>query len=247
MSNGTSPGWITRRPGRWSMPISLQPRAPRQVNIVHAGSHRPARESRLGYHLRPDGHYQLEIRSQDDADEPRCVSLVNHSIRCAAERGARVTQDDETRFRYDLRFAWDDDAARPPRCWWSRVEPLMLRIEYADGREDFEQVIPLVITPRRMWALAALSSSAVLYGVVPWLSRTILDKGELTAAWSQVFQLLSRSAMWLGLMLLIAALWLSVVISDRLQLWLRGHQLRRAAHQEVQRYLHRVAGRSREE
>ena len=240
MNSGTQLGWITRRPARWSMPVSLQPRAPRRVGIVEAASQRPVPVSSLGYHLHPGAHYQLEIRLEAAAEEPRGVSLVNHSIRCASEQGRRVVKDDEALYRYDLRFARDDDGSRPPRCWWSRPETLLLRIEYADGRDDFEQALPVVITPRRLWALAALISSAVLYGVVPWLSRTILDKGELPAAWSQVFQVLSRSNVWLGLMGLIASLWLAVFFSDRLQLWLHRRYLRRAAQGECQRYLQRV-------
>lgn len=239
MNSGFPPSWIARRPARWSMPVSLQPRAPRRVEIVDASTHRPVRASSLGHQLHPGGQYELELSWEAGAEEPRCVSLMNHSIRCAGEHGRRVNQDDETLYRYDLRFARDDEGARPPRCWWSRSETVMLRIGYADGREDFEQTLPVVITPRRLWALAALVSSAILYGLVPWLSRTILDKGELPAAWSQALQVLSRSTVWLGLMGLIAGLWLAVFLTDRLQLWLHARHLRRTVQREVQRYLER--------
>jgi hypothetical protein len=245
MNSSVPSGWIARRPTRWSMPVSLQPRAPRRVRIVEAAHHRPVPESELGYRLHAQGQYQLEICLQNQEEEPRSVSLVNHSIRCTSERGRRVIEDDHVLYRYDLRWGRDDEAARPPRCWWSRPESLILRVEYADGREDFEQTLPVIIRPRRRWALGAFLSSAVLYGVIPWLSRTILDRGDLPAAWSQVLEVMSRSTVWLALMGLIVILWLAVVLSDQFQLWLQGRQLRRAICRDAQRYLERVQASER--
>ncbi len=214
---------------------------PRRCRIVRAEDKRPVRQSRLGCHLRPHGHYQLEIAVAGDSDEPRTVSLVAGPLRRANDQEQRLAEDGNTVTRYDLQFARHDDATRLPGFWWSRMEPLVARLEYGDGREDGEHTLWLVVTPRRLWALLALISSAVLYGLVPWLSRRILDEGNLSAAWSQVLQVLARPAVWQGLMLVIVAVWLAIVLSDRVHLWLRSHRLRRETFREVQRYTNDAA------
>ena len=101
-----------------------------------------------------------------------------------------------------------------------------MRLEYGDGRDDYEQTLWTLTTPRRLWAVVAILSSAVLYGLVPWLSRPFLDEGNLSAAWSQILSVLSRASVWNGLMLVILATWLAALISDRLQLWTRERHLR---------------------
>ena len=201
------------------------------------------RQSRLGCHLQPRGHYQLEITVDGESDEPRSVSLVAGPLRRANDQEQRLTQDGRTITRYDLQFARDDDAARLPGCWWSRREPLVARLEYGDGRDDCEHTLWLVVTPRRVWALLALISSAVLYGLVPWLSRRILDEGNLSAAWSQALQVLARPSVWQGLMLVIVVLWLGVFLSDRLHLWLCAGRLRREIRRELQHY-HNLANQA---
>jgi hypothetical protein len=201
------------------------------------------RQSRLGSHLQPRGHYQLEITVDGESDEPRSVSLVAGPLRRANDQEQRLTQDGQTITRYDLQFARDDDAVRLPGCWWSRREPLVARLEYGDGRDDCEHTLWLVVTPRRVWALLALISSAVLYGLVPWLSRRILDEGNLSAAWSQALQVLARPSVWQGLMLVIVVLWLGVFLSDRLHLWLCANRLRREIRREVQHY-HNLASQA---
>lgn len=228
--------WTARRPARWSMPVCLQPRAARRCRMIRAEDKRPVRQSAWGCHLQPRGHYQLEITVDGDSDEPRSVSLVAGPLRRANDQEQRLVQDGRTITRYDLQFARDDDAARLPGCWWSRHEPLVARLEYGDGREDCEHTLWLVVTPRRLWALLALISSAVLYGLVPWLSRRILDEGNLSAAWSQVLQVLGRPAVWQGLMLVIVLVWLGVFLSDRVHLWLCARRVRRETRREVQRY-----------
>ncbi len=197
------------------------------------------RQSPWGCHLQPRGHYQLEITVDGESDEPRSVSLVAGPLRRANDQEQRLVQDGRTITRYDLQFARDDDGVRLPSCWWSRHEPLVARLEYGDGRDDCEHTLWLVVTPRRIWALVALISSAVLYGLVPWLSRRILDEGNLSAAWSQVLQMLARTAVWQGLMLAIVLVWLGVFLSDRLHLWLCAGRVRRETQREVQHYLRR--------
>ena len=95
------------------------------------------RQSRLGSHLRPNGQYQLEITVDGDSDEPRSVSLVAGPLRRANDQEQRLTQDGCTVTRYDVQLVRDDDAGRLARCWWSRLEPLVARFEYGDGRDDF--------------------------------------------------------------------------------------------------------------
>ena len=236
-----TPSWIVRRPACWSMPVSLQPRAPRRCRIVRAEDKRPVRQSRWGFHLRPNGHYQLEISVDGQSDEPRSVSLVAGPLRRANDQEQRLTQDECSVTRYDLQLARDDDAVRLPGCWWSRLEPVVARFEYGDGRDDYEHALWLVLAPRRLWALLALISSAILYGLVPWLSRRILEEGNLSAAWSQVLHVLARPAVWQGLMLVIVVVWLAVLLSDRAQLWLRGHRLRCETRLDVRRYTKPVA------
>lgn len=228
--------WIARRPARWSMPVCLQPRAARRCRIIRAEDKRPVRQSTLGCHLRPRGHYQLEITVDGDSDEPRSVSLVAGPLRRANDQEQRLVEDGRTIARYDLQFARDDDAARLPGCWWSRHEPLVARLEYGDGRDDCEHTLWLVVTPRRLWALLALISSAVLYGLVPWLSRRILDERNLSAAWSQVLEVFACPTVWQGLMLVIVLVWLVVFLSDRLHLCLCARRVRRETRREVQHY-----------
>ena len=92
MNAATSAGsWIARRPARWSMPVCLQPRAPRRCRIVRAEDKRPVRHSRLGCHLQPHGHYQLEITGEGESDEPRSVSLVAGPLRRANDQEQRLT------------------------------------------------------------------------------------------------------------------------------------------------------------
>ena len=122
------------------------------------------------------------------------------------------------------------------------MEPLVARLEYGDGRDDYEHTLWLVVTPRRLWALLALISSAILYGLVPWLSRRILEEGNLSAAWSQVLHVLARPAVWQGLMLVIVVVWLAVLLSDRVHLWLRAYRLGRETCLDVQRYTKSVNG-----
>ncbi|MCL4205001.1 MAG: hypothetical protein KJ000_21175 [Pirellulaceae bacterium] len=218
------------------MPVCLQPRAPHRFRIVRAEDKRPVRQSWLGYHLRPHGHYQLEIAVAGDSDEPCSLSVVAGPLCRANDQTQRLADDGYTVTRYDVQFVRHDDAARLPGCWWSRLEPLVVRLEYGDGREDCEQTLRLIVTPRRLWALLALISTAVLYGLVPWLSRRILDEGNLSTAWAQVLELLARPAVWQGLMLVIAAVWFAIVLSDRIHIWLRAHHRRREIRREVQRY-----------
>jgi hypothetical protein len=197
----------------------------------------PVRQSALGCHLRPHGHYQLEITVEGEGDEPRAVSLVAGPLRRANDREQRLVEDGRTITRYDLQFARDHEAGRLPCGWWSRHEPLVARLEYGDGRDDGEQTLWLVVTPRRVWALLALISSAVLYGLVPWLSRRVLDAGNLSTAWSQVLQVLACPAVWQGLMVVILVLWLVVFLSDHLHLRLCANRLCRETRREVRHYL----------
>lgn len=236
-STTSTPSWIVRRPARWSMPVCLQPRAPRRCRIVRAEDKRPVRQSALGCHLRPHGQYQLEVTVDGESDEPGSVSLVAGPLRRANDQEQRLTQDGCTVTRYDLQFARHDDAVRLPGCWWSRMEPLVARLEYGDGRDDYEHTLWVVVTPRRWWALLALISSAILYGLVPWLSRRILEEGNLSAAWSQVLQILARPAVWQGLMLVILVVWLAVFFSDRVHLWWRSSRLRREIRREIEEYM----------
>jgi len=202
---------------------------------VRAEDKRPVRQSHLGSHLRPHGHYQLEIAVDGDSDEPRAMSVVAGPLRRANDQEQRLTQDGWTVTRYDLQYSRNEDSARAAGCWWSRLEPLVARLEYGDGRDDYEHTLWLLVTPRRLWALLALISSAVLYGLVPWLSRRILEEGNLSAAWSRVLQVLARPAVWQGLMVVILVVWLAVLVSDRVQLWLRASRLRREICREVRR------------
>jgi hypothetical protein len=222
------------------MPVSLQPRAPRRCRLVQPEDHRAVPVSARGYRVRPGGHYQLEIAVAEEADQPDSVALVCGAVRrtslqeqCVSEEGCSVR-------RIDVQIARDEEGLRAPRFWWSRLEPLAVRLHYGDGRDDYEQRLWLVIKPRRLWALLALLSSAVLYGVVPWLSRTILEQGDLPAVWSRVLQVLSRPEVWQGLMLVILGVWLMVVLTDRLQVWWRWRMLRHDVRREVQHYLQRV-------
>ena len=238
----TAPGpqpWIARRPPRWSMPVSLQPRAAQRCRIVRAEDKRPARQSPLGQHLHPQGHYQLEIAVAGESREPRTLSVVAGPLRRGNDQEQRLTEDGNTVTRYDLQFSRGAAGASVPGCWWSRLEQLIVRLEYGDGREDCEHALWLVVTPRRLWALIALLGSVVLYGVVPWLSRVILDARDWPAAWSRVFEALARYSVWQSLVIVVFGLWLLVVITDRLQLRLRGRRLRNTARREAERYLAR--------
>ena len=232
-----SPSWMPRPPVRWSMPVSLQPRAARQCRIVQADDKRPVRRSRLGYHVRPNGSYQLEVAAAEESHLPRNASIVSGPMRRTNDQEQRTTRGGGACCRFDLALARDDDGLRLPRCWWSRLERLTVRLEYDDGREDLEQMFWLVVTPRRIWALLALVTSAILYGLVPWLSRIMIEGGNLPQVWSRVLTVLSPPTVWAGLMLVILGLWLAVVASDRLQLWFRWLRVRREARREVQHYL----------
>lgn len=238
--NNLSPSacsWLTRRPARWSMPACLQPRAARRFRIVRAEDKRPVNQSALGCHLRPGGHYQLEITLEDESDQPHDLSLVAGPLQRANDQHQRLVEDGRTITRYDLQFARDHPTGRLPCCWWSHHEPLVARLEYSDGRDDWEHTLWLVITPRRVWALLALLSSMLLYGVVPWLSRRILDAGNLSAAWSQILQLLACPAVWQSLVAVIFVLWLGIVLGDRIHLRLCANRLRRETRRNVQHYL----------
>jgi len=215
------------------MPVSLQPRAPRLCRIIRADDKRPVRVSARGYHVRPYGHYQVELGVADETDQPSTVTVVSGPARRTNDQEERVTQDGRLLRRIDFQVTRDDEGTR---FWWSRLEPLILRLQYTDGRDDYEQRCWLVVRPRRLWALWALVSSAILYGVIPWLSRTILQQGDLSDAWSQVFETLSRPAVWQGLMLVILGAWLMIVLSDRLQLGLRWRQLRSDVRRDVGHY-----------
>jgi len=237
MSSDAVPhSWYVRRPPCWSMPVCLQPRAAQRCRIVLAEDKRAARRSRLGYHLRAGGNYQLEIATAGHSQAPRSVSVVAGPLRRANDQEHRLTEDDHTVTRYDLRFGRDDTISRAPCCWWSRWERLIVRLEYGDGREDCEHALWLVVTPRRIAALVALITSVVLYGVVPWLSQTILRARDLPAAWQRFLEATSRYSVWQALVLVIFGLWLVVVISDRWQLWLRWRRERTAARREAERY-----------
>ena len=219
------------------MPVCLQPRAPRWCRLIRADDQRAVRLSARGYRVRSHGQYQLEIGVAEEADQPDSVSLVSGAVRRTNDQEQRLSADGCTLRRIDFQIARDGEGLRWPWFWWSRLEPLIVRLHYADGRDDYEQRLWLVIQPRRLWALLALLSSAILYGLVPWLSRTILEQGDLPAAWSQVLQVLSRPAVWQGLMLVILGVWLAVVVSDRLQLEWRWRQLRKEARREVEHHL----------
>jgi hypothetical protein len=236
IADSSPSSWIARRPARWSMPVSLQPRTARHCRIVRAEDKRPVRLSRLGYCVRPHGHYQLEVALAEESDEPHSVSIVAGPLRRTNDQEQRLAEDGRTISRYDLRFARDEEGERGS-CCWSRLEPLIVRLEYGDGRDDCEHTLWLAVRPRRLWVLFALLGSAILYGVVPWVSRMILDAGGLPAACSRLLQVFEHPGVWQGLMLLIVGLWLAVVISDRLQLWLRARHLRRTVRRDVQRYV----------
>lgn len=229
--------WLTRRPARWSMPVCLQPRAARRIRIVRAEDKRPVRQSALGCHLRPGGHYQLEITLEGEDNQPHGLSLVAGPLQRANDQQQQLVEDGRTITRYDLQFGRDHPAGRLPCCWWSHHERLVARLEYGDGRDDCEHTLWLVVTPRRIWALLALISSAGLYGVVPWLSRRILEAGNVSVAWSQILQLLACPALWQGLMVLLLVLWLGVFLSDHLHLWLCANRLRGETRREVRQYL----------
>lgn len=236
-TNSTPAPWMTRRPTRWSMPVCLQPRAPRHCRLIHADQKRPVRLARGGFQVRPQGHYQLEIGMADEAEQPAGIAVVTGPVRRTSDQEQAVTEDGRTLRRIDLQVARDDEGGRWPRFWWSRLEPLVVRLQYADGRDDYEQRLWLVVQPRRLWALWALLSSAILYGLIPWLSRTVLERGDLPTAWTDVLTVLSHPEVWLGLMLVILALWLMVVFCDRLQLAARRSRVRHEARREAQRYL----------
>lgn len=233
--------WLERPPARWSMPVSLQPRAACRIRLLRAEDQRPVRPTRRGYPVRPHGRYRLEFAFADDADQPSRIAIISGLLRRTSDQEERVTEDGHTLRRLDVQVARDEEGARLPACWWSRWEPLVVRLHYADGRDDGEQRLWLLVTPRRLWALLAVISSAILYGVVPWLSRTILEQGGVSAAWSRILSVLERAAVWQGLMLVVLALWLAIVASDRLQLWLRWRRVRAATRRDVQRYLEQVA------
>ena len=235
-ASNSARSWTAHREPRWSMPVCLQPRAAREFRIVRAQDKRPVRQSALGCHLRPHEHYQLEIIVDGSSDEPRTVSLVAGPLRRANDQQQRLVQDGRKITRCDLQFGQDHESGRMPGCWWSRYEPMIARLEYGDGRDDCEHTLWLVTTPRRLWVLLALISSAVLYGLVPWLSRRILEAGNLSAAWSQVLQALASPTVWQGLILVIVALWLAVFLSDHLHLWLCASRLRRQTRREMRHY-----------
>jgi hypothetical protein len=235
--------WIVRRPARWSMPVCLQARAPHRFRMVRAEDKRPVHQSRLGYHVRPHGHYQLEIAVGNGGDEPRSMSIVAGPMRRANDQRQRLTDDACTVTRYDLQFTGHEESARMPGRWWSRLEPLVARLEYGDGREDCEQTLWLLVTPRRWWALLALISTAILYGLVPWLSRRVLDEGNLSAACAQILEVLARPTVWQGLMLVIAVIWFVIVVSDRIHIWLRASHRDREIRREVRQNIQRIHAR----
>ncbi len=237
MSNPNSPvSWIVRRLARWSMPACLQPRAARRFRIVRAEDKRPARQSALGCHLRTDGHYQLEVTIDGDGRELQAVSIVAGPLRRANAQEQRSVEDGRTIIRYDLEFDRRDETRRHAGRWWSRHELVVARLEYDDGRDDCEHALWVVTTPRRGGVLLALISSAVLYGLVPWASRRILETESLSAAAAQILRVAACPAVWQGLMLVIAGLWLGVTLTDRVHLAMCGHRLRRQIRDEVQHF-----------
>jgi hypothetical protein len=232
--------WLARRSPRWSMPVCLQPRAPRRCRVVRAEDKRPVPLGRYGYRVRPGEQYQVELDVGDDLEQPAAVAVVAGPVRRTHEQEQRVTEDDRPLRRLDFQVGRGTDGAGAFRSCWSRLERMVLRLEYTDGRDDYEHPVWLHVAPRRLWAFWAVLSSAILYGLVPWLSRLVLEQGDLPAVWSRVLHALSRPALWQALVLAVVVLWLILVVGDRLLIWHCGRREREKARGEVQCSLERL-------
>ena len=240
-----APSWLPHPPAPWSMPISLQPRAVRQCRLLHADGRRPVRRSRLGYHIRPRGSYQLEFAAASEEDLPCSVSVVaGPMVRVGAGESPSMAGEGACR-RFTLSVARSEESPRLRRCCFSALERLTLKLEYGEGREDLEQALWLVLTPRRTWGPAALGLAAALGLIVPWLSPRILARGDVPEAWSRVLSALSHPGAWVGLLAAVLAVWLATAAGDRVQLRVRRGRLQREVRREVQQYLQRAQERYR--
>jgi hypothetical protein len=156
------------------------------------------------------------------------VSLTGTgALRCESQ-AACSTADGRTIRALDFQPA--PDASRP---WGlanllSYVETITVHLHYPDGRDDFDQTVRVVITPRRTWVLWTVFSLALLYGLIPTLFKGAAAGGQqqfqVALEWLQP---LLRPHVWVMLAAVTIGLWLLVVVLDRIRLCADWSQWRR--------------------
>lgn len=223
-----SPGRGRRLKTRWSAPVSLQPRAPRWCDVVDAVTRKPVPQTALGYVVRPQRRYKVRVVCQAGEGEPEAVRLsACDALRYEPGAEERALGEDGRATR------WLDFDARGDERWlwhlrglFSRVEHLVVRLEYADGRDDYEHQLPIVITPG--WKLVLWSIFGVLLlAVLPQIVQRLAHFEIARPAWSQVWQALLGPTVWLAVGGLTIGLWLAIITIDRVQLlqtWRRANR-----------------------
>jgi hypothetical protein len=215
---------------RWSMPVSVQPRAAISCEVVDAVGKRPVRRSPLGSHVAPRRRYQVAIVAPQGPLAPAAVRLLcgggvrGESVAAQTSDDGRVTH-------------WLDFEPRREEGWpwyfrglFSQTDTLGVRLEYGDGRDDYEQHLPLVITPSRAWVLWSLTLTVFFYFLSQVLEQLVAASQSATLLTEYLWQSLRNPLPWIGVTIVIASLWLTATLLDRVNLarqWRRW----RAAHQ----------------
>lgn len=221
----SSAGRLYRRKSRWSAPISLQPRAPRLCDVVDAATGRPVPQTAIGFVVRPQRRYKVRVVCQAGDGEPEAVRLsacdAFHYDAGFGKQGAEERGQGEV----GLATRWLDFDARGDERWlwhlrglFSRVERLVVRLEYADGRDDYEHELPIVITPG--WKLVLWSIFGVLLlAILPQAVQRLTHVEISQPLGSQVWQVLLGPNVWQAVGGLTVSLWLAITAIDRVQLW----------------------------
>jgi hypothetical protein len=196
--------------------------------VVDAATRKPARQSVLGFVVRPRRSYKVRLVSQGPEHEPQSVRLSAGGSLPWQSGPEERTRAENGQIVHWLGF--DAPGGDRPiwslRRWFSRVERLAARLEYADGRGDYEREVPIVISPGwslAIWSLAVLLLLAVLPHVVQRLAPMEFAQSLLREAW----QLLLSPATWAVLVGLAAVLWLAIAAIDRLHLYRQWRRLTR--------------------
>lgn len=205
---------------RWAMPVSLQSRAPLRCTVVESPRKRQVPQSPLGFHIRPRRLYQVQLVSQGPDDEPTRITLAAPtSLRCPAIDGEVTSLDGRPVHWLSFEPLHRESWPWYLRSLFSRVETLAVRLEYGDGRDDYEHSLPLVITPTRLWVLWSLLSVAVLYFMSSIINHLLNLDTDLPARIAYLRDLSQEPSVWLGLASIVVVPWLLVTLLDRINLW----------------------------
>jgi hypothetical protein len=222
------------------MPVSLQPRAPLVCAVVEPARKRPVSLCLLGYRVRPRRLYQVQVVAQQEDDEPdRVVLVAPSSLRCDRSREECTTVDGRCVHWLGFEPVHQEGWPWYLRGLFSRLETLTVRLDYADGRDDYVHSIPLVVVPTRAWVFWSLFSVAMLYFASALMSQLLKLEPNLPVLRRYFEQLLQSPAPWLGFAGLVLGPWVTITMLDRLILrshlrrWRRENTERRKAEIET--------------